>query len=142
MPEMSRSVAALLVRRVIRATALVASAVVFGDCGGSIGGFTGPFLATVSGVVSSSLGGPLANVAVNVTPTGYPTLADTTSANGAYAVLTVLVATGTVTFPSVPAGCTPPAPVAYTADKNFNAFVNVTVTCEAPIDAARIPSIP
>ena len=96
-------------------------------CGGTT---ISPATGTISGTVSSSLGA-VVGATVVVTPSGAAALpATTTSATGAYSVSNVPVGGGTVTVSNVPAGCTAPQPVAYSAVTSAATLkVNVPILC-------------
>jgi hypothetical protein len=71
---------------------------------------------TVDGVISTTAGGTIAGAIITVTPTGGHALPTVTSdANGSYSDATVPASPsgGTVAVSGLPAGCTTPAPVAY-----------------------------
>jgi hypothetical protein len=91
----------------------------------------GPRCCTIAGTVQSSRGGPLPGVGVRVTPDGLVPRDVVTTATGNYNA-TVPEGSGMVALATVPAGCTPPAPVVYAVAGGGAAEIDFTVTCTAP----------
>lgn len=95
--------------------------------------------ATLNGAVTSSLGGGLAGATVVITPSGAMALAAiTTNANGNYAAASVPITNrgGSIAVSNVPTACAAPKATAYgTLTEGRVTTVNITVTCQTPVDS-------
>jgi hypothetical protein len=94
---------------------------------------------TVDGVISTTAGGTIAGAIITVTPTGGHALPTVTSdASGSYAdpMVPASPSSGTVTLSGLPAGCTAPAPVAYSGLTVLGAVTaNFVVSCQITASA-------
>jgi hypothetical protein len=95
--------------------------------------------AAINGAVTSSLGGGLGGATVVITPAGASALAAiSTNANGNYTAASVPVTNqgGSIAVGNVPSNCAAPKSTTYqTLTAGRALTVNITVTCQTPVDS-------